>query len=219
TQPANLVGREPGYLGIEEKPENPSPGTPVASLPSTIVKTPPPQALERAGTVEHLAVRRPAPEIDTSKPEIKQLLTDLRAEVTRILTRLRWEGLSVEDAAEQLVPLLNVGPVQQWKGTLIPFLYEIDRGGMMIPVWLKIIDEGDPSDLPPDANPAETMEGRARRFAILMRGNYRTFGISGTAKSAWISANPNNITQLLGKLAIDPNTSLYAVQSLVKHSN
>lgn len=217
TQPANRIEEEPGQLGISEKPESLKDAIPDI-VPSSAVKAPSPQAQERAGTVEHLAARRAMPEIDLEKPEIKQLLADLRAEVTRILTRLRWEGLSTEEAAEQLVPLLNVGPVQQWKGVLIPFLYEIDRGAVMLPVWLYIIEQGDPTDLPPNANPAETVEGRALRFAILMLGNYRTFGIIGLGKSSQYSGS-NDVAQLLGKLATNPDTSLYAVQSLVKHSN
>src|SRR5258708_22641618 len=44
--------------------------------------------------------------------------------------------------------------------------------------------------------------GRASRFAILMLGNYKS----------------PEISQALGKLAIDPHTSLYATQSLVKQS-
>src|SRR5258708_16926884 len=44
--------------------------------------------------------------------------------------------------------------------------------------------------------------GRASRFAILMLGNYKS----------------PEISQALGKLAIDPHPSLYATQSLVKQS-
>src|SRR5207248_319480 len=82
----------------------------------------------------------------------------------------------------------------------VPNVLEIDRAGNLVPIWLKIIAGDDSSDLPPDANPADTMQGRARRFAILMLGNYKSPELSET----------------LGKLATDPNSSLYATQSLVK---
>lgn len=189
------------------------PATPLSSL-----------AQERAGTVEHLAARRPQPTLDAESSEIKERLTALRMEVTRLLTGYRWEGLSVEAAATQMVPLLNVGPVQQWHPVLIPFLLEIDRAGNLIPVWLRIIEQGDPSDLPPDANPAETVEGRARRFAILMLGNYRAGSIISQDKSKvlfsdWPTASNAKSADLLttlGDLATDPNSSLYATHSLAK---
>ena len=123
------------------------------------------------------------PAIDAETPEIKQLLATLRAEWTRLVTGLRWRGQSVEETATHMVPLLNVGPVEQWKTVLIPFLYEIDRGGALIPAWVDIIERGDTPDLPPEANPAETLEGRARRFAILMLGNYKMMGISGLGQA------------------------------------
>src|SRR5205823_14033668 len=98
--------------------------------------------------------------------------------------------------------LLNVGSVQQWAPVLIPYLLEIDRAGNLVPVWLKIIEQEDLLDLPPDANPAETPIGRAKRFAILMLGHYKS----------------PELSQELGKLATDPDTSLYATQSLVKQA-
>src|SRR5689334_13891333 len=156
---------EPGFLHIEEKSEETPSGTPTPSAVDTTVKpvTPlPSQSSERAGTVEHLAARRPVPELDPDTPEIKQRLATLRAEWTRLVTGLRWEGEAVEEIADRMIPLLNVGPIEQWKATLIPFLYEIDRGGALIPAWLHIIERGDPLDLPMDANPAETVLGRAR---------------------------------------------------------
>ncbi len=181
------------------------------------------QTPERAGTVEHLAARRAAVAIDATTPEIKHRLGLLRTEITRNLTSLRWEDQSIEETAKNLVSLINVGPIQQWKEVLIPFLYEIDRGGALIPTWLYIIDQGDPGDLPPDSNPAESIQGRARRIAILMLGNYRMVGISGVGKSARFasrgesnSKEPSDIAHILGRLATDPNTSLYATQALVK---
>lgn len=218
---------EPGFLVIEEKPVEPEPASPVAAAPSPPVRpaTPSPaQMQERAGTVEHLAARRSLPEIDASAPEIKERLTELRMEVTRLLTALRWHGETVQNTAEGMIPLLNVGSVSQWKAVLIPFLLEIDRAGNFIPVWLKIIEQGDPTDLRPEANPAETMVGRARRFAILMLGNYKAPKPSGKNVSLGFSkqsaqegsARAAEIIPLLRKLATDPNTSLYATQALVK---
>src|SRR6266571_144630 len=72
------------------------------------------------------------------------------------------------------------------------------------------------------------MIGRARRIAILMLGNYKTItnpdesrplGFSKQNKSKRSlksAAKTQDLAPFLGKLAIDPNTSLYATQSLVK---
>src|SRR5207302_1134645 len=127
-----------------------------------------------------------------------------------LLTDLRWGGGSVEDTAERMIPLLNVGSVQQWKSVLIPFLLEIDRAGNLIPVWVHIIEHEEPPDLPPDANPAETMVGRARRFAILMLGNYKYVNISLLRGPEGSDTRYTDLSDFLGKLALDPNTSLYA---------
>jgi hypothetical protein len=229
---ANSLGNEetePGQLHIAEKASITVPDSSTATTASVQVQpgtSRPSQVQERIGTVEHLAARRPMPAIDAETPEIKQLLATLRAEWTRLVTGLRWEGQSVEETATHMIPLLNVGPVEQWKTVLIPFLYEIDRGGALIPAWVDIIERGDTPDLPPDANPAETLEGRARRFAILMLGNYKMMGISGLGqapKFAKLTKNgttshKKDVAEILGDLAIDPNTSLYATQSLVKHA-
>ncbi|MBV9228757.1 MAG: HEAT repeat domain-containing protein, partial [Chloroflexi bacterium] len=227
--PIDNDATEPGFLHIEEAPEDTPPETSTTTTQTTEVKqvvTSSSQAMERAGTVEHLAARRPTPELDTNSPQVKQQLSELRTEVTRLLTALRWEGLSVEETTERLIPLLNVGSVQQWKSTLIPYLLEIDRAGNLLPVWLKIIDRGDPRDLPPDMNPAETMEGRARRFAIIMLGNYRNVTAADSSKSIGFSRSGSgassvtstDLIKVLGKLATDPNASLYATQSLVKQA-
>jgi hypothetical protein len=179
---------------------------------------------ERAGTAEHLAARRPVPPLDVESAEIKQQLAALRIEITRLLTGLRHEGVSAQATADELIPLLDLGPFLQWSPVLIPFLLEIDRAGNLIPVWLKIIDAGDPTDLPPDTNFAETQAGKARRIAILMLGNYRSAEFS--EKSAPIGFRPgksaaakSDLYKVLGRLALDPNTSLYATQSLVKQGN
>jgi hypothetical protein len=229
---ANLLGdeeTEPGQLHLAEKASMTVPDSSTTAVGSVQVQ-PGTRHLSQLqgclGTVEHLAVRRPLPAVDPDIPEAKQRLAILRAEWTRLVTGLRWEGQSVEETANHMLPLLNVGPVEQWKKVLIPFLYEIDRGGVLIPAWLDIIERGDTPDLPLDANPAETPEGRARRFAILMLGNYKMMGIAGLGqmpKVAKVTKNGStssqkDVAEILGDLAIDPNTSLYATESLVKHA-
>src|SRR5213078_1130721 len=94
------------------------------------------------------------------------------------------------------------GSLQQWIPVLIPNIWEIDRAGDLIPAWLFIIGQEDPIDLPIDANPAETMIGRARRIAMLMLGFYKSADIS----------------EVLGKLSTDPSSSLYATRSLAKQT-
>jgi len=218
---------EPALLRIAEKTD-PSSSKTDASIPSAEARaaTPPSsRAMERPGTIEHLAARRPAPELDPETPEMKQRLADLRTEITRLLTGLRWEGKSVEETAENLIPLLNVGSIQQWKPVLLPFLHEIDRAGNLIPVWLYIIEKGDPEYLPPNANPAETMEGCARRFAILMLGYHKSvvsvpeksIGFAIKQSTQQSNAKGVDLSRILGKLVLDPNTSMYASQALIQH--
>jgi hypothetical protein len=108
----------------------------------------------------------------------------------------------VKDTADRIIPLLNVGSLQQWIPILVPNIWEIDRAGDLIPAWLSIIERDDPVDLPSDANPAATMIGRARRIAMLMLGFYKSADIS----------------EVLGKLSTDPSSSLYATRSLVKQA-
>jgi len=226
-QPEPTQQSEPGFLHIEEKQEEDTNKqvVPVSASQVALNNAVSTRAREGVGTIEHLAARRPMPELDSNTPEIKQRLNELRIKVTRLVAGVRWGGESVEATAQQLIPLLNVGPVQQWKAVLIPFLYEIDRSGNMIPVWQKIIECEEPQDLPPDANPAETAIGRARRFAILMLGNYKMGNLSEqenpigfAALSTSSSKAKTNVTKLLGQLATDPNTSLYATQALVRHA-
>lgn len=228
--PQEVTSTDVGFLHMEEIQEDEGKPEPLASVPAVAVRPAVPlssQARERAGTVEHLAARRPIPTLDIEAPEVKDRLTQARSEITRLVTRYRWDGLSIEEAATELVPLLNVGPVQQWRAIMVPFLLEIDRAGNLVPVWLRIIERGDPEDLPPDANPAETIEGRARRFAILMLGNYRAGSLieKDTAKEsmgfARLSskeggAKATNTIRVLSTLATDPNSSLYATQALVQ---
>ena len=189
-----------GDVGIVEVS---TPETMVApEAPARLITPPSPaqQRQSRAGNAEHLAARRPVPPLDVDAPEVKQRLSELRTEMTTLVIDLRWGGASVEEAAERVVPLLNVGSVQQWAQPLVATILEIDRAGNLTPVWLKVIEQEDDVDLPPNANPAETMIGRARRFALLMLGNYKS----------------PELSEALGKLAVDPNSSLYATKSLEK---
>jgi HEAT repeat protein len=176
----------------------------VPEAPARLV-TPPSSAQQRQGrpgNAEHLAIRRPGTPLDVNTPAVKQRLSELRTEMTTLVTDVRWGGTSVEEAAERVIPLLNVGSVQQWAQPLVATILEIDRAGNLIPVWLKVIEREDDVDLPPNANPAETMVGRARRFAILMLGNYKS----------------PELSEVLGKLSVDANSSHYATKSLEKQA-
>ncbi|HET8853136.1 MAG TPA: hypothetical protein VFN02_11465, partial [Ktedonobacteraceae bacterium] len=200
TNPNESDATQFGDVGIVEVS---TPETVVApEAPARLMSPPSPaqQRQSRAGNAEHLAARQPVPPLDVDAPEVKQRLSELRTEMTTIVTDLRWGGASVEEATERVVPLLNVGSVQQWAQPLVATILEIDRAGNLIPVWLKVIEQEDDVDLPPNANPAETMIGRARRFALLMLGNYKS----------------PELSEVLGKLAVDPNSSLYATKSLEK---
>jgi HEAT repeat protein len=216
TESAGTTGddaTEPGFLSVEEKSTTPTPAAspvPPTSSPDEGQTTSAARSTGRMGTVEHLAARRVYPALDVTTPALKQQLAEMRMELTDMLTSLRWGERSATEIAERLIPLLNLGPLPQWQPVLIPFLLEIDRAGNLVPVWVKIIEHGDPPDLPPDANPAETELGRARRYAILMLGNYKYVALEDNTVPI------SNVTKLLGTLALDPNTSLYATQSLVK---
>ena len=200
TNPNESEATQFGDVGIVEVS---TPETVVApESPARLITPPSPaqQRQSRAGNAEHLAARRPVPPLDVDAPEVKQRLSELRTEMTTLVTDLRWGGATVKEATERVVPLLNVGSVQQWAQPLVATILEIDRAGNLIPVWLKVIEQEDDVDLPPNANPAETMIGRARRFALLMLGNYKS----------------PELSEVLGKLAVDPNSSLYATKSLEK---
>src|SRR6266480_4084163 len=175
----------------------PAPSAEVVSVPAAAQ-----QRSNRLATIEHLAARRASPELSAESPEVKQKLSELRTELTLLVTDLRWGGQPTKETAERIIPFLNEGPLQQWIPLLVPTILEIDRAGDLAPAWLYIIEQEDPTDLPADSNPAETMIGRARRIALLMLGYYKTAEIS----------------ELLGRLALDPRSSLYATRSLVKQS-
>ncbi|HEY6408224.1 MAG TPA: HEAT repeat domain-containing protein [Ktedonobacteraceae bacterium] len=224
--PINTDDVEPGDLRLDERTATTSVATPVPTAELEAKITAPRQAQNRAGTVEHLAARRTVTPVDTESAEVKERLSELRSAITRVVTGFRWGDIPLEDATEQIISLLNVGSIYQWVPVLVPFILEIDRAGDFIPVWLQVIEQADTPDLPLDADPAETMIGRARRIAILMLGNYKTFTAADQSRPLGFSRQSKqksknapkiqDLAQFLGKLACDPTTSLYATQSLVK---
>ena len=193
---------EAGGMDIDEVIDTPPVIAPAPSATMVPVPAAAQQKSNRTATVEHLAARRNLPDLNANSPEVKQTISELRTELTMLVTDLRWGGHSVKDTADQIIPLLNVGSLQQWIPVLVPNIWEIDRAGDLIPAWLSIIGQEDPIDLPIDANPAETMVGRARRIALLMLGFYKSADIS----------------EVLGKLSTDSSSSLYATRSLVKQA-
>ncbi|HKV57560.1 MAG TPA: hypothetical protein VJO32_04740, partial [Ktedonobacteraceae bacterium] len=196
----NATGQ--GSLEIMEVTDDITVAAPV--LPTTVAPVPAAafKRSNRSATVEHLAARRDTISVDAEAAEVKQKLGDLRAELTILVTDLRWGGYSVQATIERLTPLLDIGPLREWIPVLIPTILEIDRAGNLAPAWVKLAEEDDPEDLPADANPADTSAGRARRIAMLMLGYYKS----------------PELSVLLGKLAADPHSSLYATQSLVRQS-
>ncbi|GAC1565578.1 MAG: hypothetical protein NVS3B14_03760 [Ktedonobacteraceae bacterium] len=202
TPPISNDVSEQGTLNLMEATDAsivavPAPSTTVRPVPAAAFKQ-----SNRSGTVEHLAARRTLSPINAEASEVKQRLSDLRSELTTLLTDLRWGGYSVQATVERLTPLFDSGPLQAWIPVLVPTILEIDRAGNLVPAWIKLAEEDDPADLPADANPAETMTGRARRIAILMLGYYKS----------------PELSVLLGKLASDAHSSLYSTHSLVKQS-
>ncbi len=193
---------EPGEMDIDEVVDTPPVEAPAPSATMVAVPAAAQQKTNRTATIEHLAARRNLPELDANSPAVKQTVSELRTEFTMLVTDLRWGGQSVKVTAERIITLLDIGSLQQWIPVLVPNLWEIDRAGDLIPAWLLIIEREDPIDLPADANPAETMIGRARRIGMLMLGFYKSADIS----------------EVLGKLSTDPSSSLYATRSLVKQS-
>src|SRR5438876_2246643 len=193
---------EPGGMDIDEVIDTPSVVAPAPSATMVPVPAAAQQKSNRSATVEHLAARRNLPELSANAPEVKQIISVLRTELTMLVTDLRWGGQSAKETADRIIPLLNVGSLQQWIPVLVPNIWEIDRAGDLIPAWLSIIGQEDPIELPIDANPAETMIGRARRIAMLMLGFYKSADLS----------------EVLGKLSTDSSSSLYATRSLVKQA-
>ena len=214
-----------GFMHVEER-DDAMPQEETVETLSASSSTPPvlpisPQAMQRTGTAEHLAARRPVSPLEVNDSTIKQRLNTLRMDVTRLVTDLRWGSKNVDATTEKLTPLLDIGPIQQWKTTLIPFLFEIDRAGNLLPVWFKIIDM---PEQPQDTSYVETPVGRARRYAILMLGNYKAADVTeqnkslGFLKTGSSSQKKPELFKVLGELVLDPTTSMYASQSLVKQN-
>jgi HEAT repeat protein len=202
TTPTENEEAEFGGTGMVETSTEETVVAPEAPARLAAPPSPAQQRQGRPGNAEHLAIRRASIPLDVNTPEVKQRLSELRTAMTTLVTDLRWGGASVEEVTERVIPLLNVGPVQQWAQPLVATILEIDRAGNLIPVWLKVIEQEDDVDLPPNVNPAETMVGRARRFAILMLGNYKS----------------PELSEILGKLGVDANSSHYATKSLEKQA-
>ena len=92
--PLNIGTTQQEGLRIEEKSEPTSVVTPVPTA-ELEAKIPAPQrSLNRTGTIEHLAARRPPPPLDVESPQVKQRLSELRPEITTLVTNLRWGGVS-----------------------------------------------------------------------------------------------------------------------------
>ena len=129
----------PGGLDIDVVIDSPSVVAPAPSASMIPVPAAAQQKSNRTATVEHLAARRILPVLNADSPEVKQTISELRTELTMLVTDLRWGGQSVKDTADRIIPLLNVGSLQQWIPILVPNIWEIDRAGDLIPAWLSII--------------------------------------------------------------------------------
>jgi len=133
-EPGVTTGRDPteNEPGELRTMETTTPDTAVASVPSAAplpMQPKPQRRQDQAATIEHLAARRAVPPLSADAPEVKYRLSILRTDITRLVTGLRWGGVPIEDTTEQLIPLLDVGPLQQWAPVLVPYLLEIDRAG------------------------------------------------------------------------------------------
>src|SRR5260221_2910892 len=144
TTPADNDEPEPGMFKIEEVTAT----EPVRALaPSADVTAAPPAAQQRSNrsaTIEHLAARRAVTELSADAPEVKQTISELRTELTILVTDLRWGGLSAKETADRSILLLNVGSLQKWIPLLVPHILETDRASDLVPAWLKIIEQQDP---------------------------------------------------------------------------
>ncbi|MBX5450722.1 HEAT repeat domain-containing protein [Thermogemmatispora sp.] len=171
---------------------------------ATVTKPEQSGAPDQAVTLEHLLARQPQPPLDTESLAVRERLSRLRTDVTTLLTDVRWSACSLEEAARRLVSLLDFSPLPQWASLVVTNLYEIDRAGILIPVWRLLIEKADPQEQNPlqGSNPADTPLGKACRLAVLMLGNYRE----------------PELTALLGRLALDPRLSFYAAQALLNQN-
>ncbi|TMC93886.1 MAG: hypothetical protein E6J11_16435 [Chloroflexi bacterium] len=107
--PAQTGTGEAGEFHVEEKATSTPVAEPVPTAELEAKIAAPRQAQSRAGTIEHLAARRPVTPVDLTSTEIKERLSNLRTTITSVVTGYRWGNISLEDATEQIIPLLNVG--------------------------------------------------------------------------------------------------------------
>src|SRR6266568_859393 len=126
TQPFDSGATEPPQVRVADIS---TPAAATVAAPSVAATPPAQHRSDRSGKVEHLAARRPVAPLDAEDPEIKQRLSELRGELTTLVTDLRWGGVSVQETADLIIPLLNVGSVQQWAVPLVATILEIDRAG------------------------------------------------------------------------------------------
>ncbi len=156
TPPSGGNASGQGSLEIMEATEEAPVSAPALPTSVTPVPTAAFKRSNRSATVEHLAARRDITPVDAETPDVKQKLSELRAELTTLVTDLRWGGYSVQATVEKLTSLLDIGPLSQWIPALIPTILEIDRAGNLVPAWIRLAEQDDPADLANDANPAET---------------------------------------------------------------
>ena len=83
---------EPGRMDFDVVIDTPAVVAPAPSADINVVAVPAAaqQRSNRTATVEHLAARRALPELNADAPEVKQTLSELRTELTMLVTGLRW---------------------------------------------------------------------------------------------------------------------------------
>ncbi|WP_220192699.1 hypothetical protein [Ktedonospora formicarum] len=173
------------------------------------------EATPLPGTVEHLLALRPIPPLDTNAPEVKQRLSLLRNEMTHLLMLKRWRKITEDEIANQIVSLIQVGPFQQWRSVLPAMLYEIDRMGSLLPIWLRLIERGDPPHISRQTDPTTNIQAYTRRMAILLLGYYkRPMSTHHSLITFADQTQSQELTRFLGSLLLDPSISQYASRSL-----
>ena len=102
TPPIEHQSSEQGGFGVMEVTETATVSAPV--LPTTVTPVPPAAFKQpnRTGTVEHLAARRSVTSLNAEAPEVKQRLSDLRAELTTLVTDLRWGEIGRASCRERV---------------------------------------------------------------------------------------------------------------------
>lgn len=153
-------------------------------------------------TVEHLAARVPVAPLQADAPEIERRLSNMRIELMFLMTGLHWGDIAISRATECILCLLDAGPLRPWAPLLESLALDIDRTGLLLPVWLKLIEQVEATTLLSEASLAESLAGRACCIAIRMLGNYKV----------------SELSMALGRLAQDARTSLYATEALTKQA-